>query len=79
MTEQERNEHERKVTCLLGHIARGSLTLDQLRRAVADGKADVKRLGRRVEPTTLDGLAAAEEALDRIECELARLGQRANN
>ncbi len=72
-------EHERKVEALLARVARGALTVDQLHRAVADGKADVKKIGRRIEPTTLDALAAAEDALGQIECELAKLSQRANN
>jgi hypothetical protein len=43
-----------------------------LQRAVTDGREDVKRLGRRVEPTTLDALAAGEEALEKIKYERSR-------
>jgi hypothetical protein len=66
------SEHERKITVLLASIAKGDLTFDQLQRAVADGRADVTRLGRRVEPTTLDAIAAGEEALGRIEREQSK-------
>ena len=72
-------EHERKIDVLFASIAKGNLTLNQLRRAVADGKADVKRLGHRVEPTTLDALAAGEEALERIELGLSKYGRVAKN
>ncbi len=72
-------EHERKVEALLARVARGALTVDQLHRAVAEGKADVRKLRRRAEPTTLDALAAGEETLERIKRELAKLSQRANN
>jgi hypothetical protein len=60
------HEHDRKVDRLLGAIATGNLTLDELQRAVTDGRADAKRLGPRVESTSLDALAAGEEALERI-------------
>ena len=73
------SEHERKITVLLASIAQGNLTFDQLQRAVADGKADVTRLGHRVEPTTLDAIAAGEEVLDRIECELSKLDRVTND
>lgn len=65
------SEHERKIDALFNSIARGNLTVDQLHRAVADGKADIKRLGPRIEPTALDAIAAGEEALERIERELS--------
>jgi hypothetical protein len=73
------SEHERKVDVLFASIAKGNLTVNQLQRAVADGKADVKRLGHRVEPTTLDALAAGEEALERIERDLSRYDRVAKN
>jgi hypothetical protein len=65
-------EHERKIDVLLASIATGDLTVDGLQRAVADGKAQVKRLGPRVEQTTLDALAAGEEALEWIEREQSK-------
>ena len=73
------SEHERKVDVLFASIAKGNLTLNQLQHAIADGKADVKRLGHRVEPTTLDAIAAGEEALERIECELSKCGRVTND
>lgn len=65
-------EHERKIDVLLASIATGDMTVDGLYRAVADGKAQVKRLGPRIEQTTLDALAAGEEALERIEREQSK-------
>jgi hypothetical protein len=65
-------EHERKIDVLIGSIATGNLTVDGLQRAVADGKAQIKRLGPRVEQTSLDALAAGEEALVRIEREQSK-------
>jgi len=60
-------EHERKIAVLLASIAQGNLTVNQLRRIVTDGKARVKRLGAgNVEQKTLNAIAAAEEALERI-------------
>jgi hypothetical protein len=70
--ERPMSEHERKVDVVVASIATGRLTVNQLQRAVADGKADVQKLGHRVEPTTLDALAAGEEALERIECGLSK-------
>jgi hypothetical protein len=61
-----KEEHECKVDAVLSHIATGKLTLDDLERAVTGGRSDVERLGRRVEPTTVEALAAGEEALERI-------------
>jgi hypothetical protein len=69
------HERERKVDAVLASIATGNMTFDGLKRAVADGKAQVKRLGSRIEPTTLDALAAGEEALERLEREEAKLNQ----
>jgi hypothetical protein len=68
-------ERERKVDRVLSQVAKGDLTFDRLKRAVADGKAQVKSLGPRIEPTTLDALAAGEEAVERIEREQSRLDQ----
>jgi len=72
MTEHER---ERKVDAVLASIATGDMTFDGLKRAVEDGRAQVRRLGARIEPTTLDALAAGEEALKRIEGEQSKLNQ----
>jgi hypothetical protein len=69
------HEHERKVDAVLASIARGDLSVDGLQHAVADGKAQVKRLGPRIEPTTLDALAAGEEALERIRREESKLAE----
>jgi hypothetical protein len=69
------SEHERKVDAVLASVATGDLTFDGLKRAVADGRAQVRRLGSRIEPTTLDALAAGEEALKRIEGEQSKLSQ----
>ena len=69
------HERERKVDAVLASIATGDLTFDGLKRAVADGKAQVKRLGSRIEPTMLDALAAGEEAITRIEREQSKLNQ----
>lgn len=69
------HERERKVDAVLSHIARGDLTFDDLKRAVAGGRAQVSRLGPRIEPTTLDALAAGEEAVERIEREQSKLDQ----
>ena len=69
------HERERKVDAVLASIAIGDMTFDELKRAVADGKAQVKRLGPRIEPTMLDALAAGEEALERIEREQSKLNQ----
>jgi hypothetical protein len=69
------HEREQKVDAVLASIATGDLTFDGLKRAVAEGKAQVKRLGPRIEPTTLDALAAGEEALERIEREQSKLNQ----
>jgi hypothetical protein len=66
------HEHERKVDAVIGAIAKGNLTVDELQQAVTDGREDVKRLGQRVEPTTLDALAAGEEALEKIKYERSR-------
>jgi hypothetical protein len=68
-------EREQKVDRVLGQVAKGDLTFDRLKRAVTDGKAQVKRLGSRIEPTTLDALAAGEEAVNRLEREQSKLDQ----
>lgn len=69
------HEHERKVDAVLASIATGDMTFDGLKRAVADGKAQVKRLGPRIEQTTLDALAAGEEAVKRIERQQLKLSR----
>ena len=65
-------EHERKIDVLIGSIATGNLTVDGLQRAVADGKAQIERLGPRVGQTSLDALAVGEDALERIEREQSK-------
>lgn len=69
------HEHERKVDAVISTIARGDLTFDGLEHAVADGRAQVERLGERIERTALDALAAGEEALALIERERSKLAQ----
>lgn len=68
-------ERERKVDRVLSQVAKGDLTFARLKRAVADGRAQVRRLGARIEPTTLDALAAGEEAVKRLELEQSKLDQ----
>ena len=73
-------ERERKIAVLLTSIIQGNLTVDQLRRRVADGKAKVKKLGPdRVGKKQLDGIAAGEEALARIERERVKYDRHKNN
>jgi|SRR6266511_3106645 len=74
------NEHERKIAVLLTSILQGNLTVTQLRRVVADGKAQVKNLGPgRASKTQLDSIAAGEEALTRIEREMPKYERLKNN
>lgn len=69
------SEHERKIDVLVGNIARGNLTRDQLKRAVKIGRADAARLGKRIESTSLDAIAAGEETLQRLDREESKLRQ----
>lgn len=75
MEHEHEHEHERKVDAVLAYVATRGLTFDGLKRAVADGNGQVRRLGSRIESTTLDALAAGKEALDRIEREQSKLAQ----
>lgn len=72
--------HERKIAILLTSILQGNLTVNQLRRRVADGKAQAERLGpNRASKKQLDGIAAGEEALARIEREQIKYSRHKNN
>jgi hypothetical protein len=74
------NEHKRKIAVLLAGILQGDLTVTQLRRVVADGKAQVKKLGTgRASKTQLDAIAAGEEALALIEREMPKYERLKNN
>ena len=73
-------EHERKIAVLLTSILQGNLTVSQLRWRVADGKAQVEKLGpSRVKRLQLDAIAAAEAALERIEREKVKYDLHTNN
>jgi hypothetical protein len=73
-------ERERKIAVLLTSILQGNLTVTQLRRVVADGKAQVKNLGPgQTSKTHLDAIAAGEEALARIEREMPKYERLKNN
>ncbi len=73
-------EHERKIAVLLTSILQGNLTVAQLRRRVADGKAQVKKLGPgRVSPKQIAAIAAGEEALARIARERVKYDRLKNN
>jgi arginine repressor len=73
-------EHERKIAVLLTSILQGNLTIAQLRRRVADGKAQVKKLGLdRVGKKQIAAIAAGEEALARIERERVKYDRLKNN
>jgi hypothetical protein len=72
--------HEHKIAVLLTSILQGNLTVSQLRRRVADGKAQVKRLGPdRAGKKQIAAIAAGEEALARIEREKVKYGRHTNN
>jgi hypothetical protein len=72
--------HERKIAVLLASIAQGNLSVNQLKRIVADGKARVERLGAgNVEQKTLDAIRAGEEALTRIARERIKYDRQTNN
>lgn len=73
-------EHNRKVAVLLVSILRGNLTVNQLRRTVADSKAQVAKLMPNcVKQSQLDAIAAGEEALARIEREKTKYTRIKNN
>ncbi len=73
-------ERERKIAVLLTSILQGNLTVAQLRRRVADGKAQVKRLGPgRASKRQIDAIAAGVEALARIERERVKYDRLKNN
>jgi ParB-like chromosome segregation protein Spo0J len=72
--------YERKIAVLLASIAQGNLTVNQLKRIVADGQARVERLGAgNVEQKTLDAIRAGEEALERIARERVKYDRQTNN
>jgi hypothetical protein len=73
-------ERECKIAVLLASIIQGNLTVNQLRRVVADGKSQVKRLGTDlVGKKQLEAIAAGEEALARIEREKVKYDRQRNN
>jgi hypothetical protein len=73
-------EHNRKVAVLLVSILKGNLTVSQLSRSVADGKAQVRKLGPgRTSKKQLDAIAAGVEALARIERERVKYDRLKSN
>lgn len=72
-------ESERKIAVLLTSIAQGLLTVSQLRRRVADGKAALPRLASAQRARTQEAISAAEETLVRIEREKVKYDRLKSN
>lgn len=72
-------ERERKIAVLLTSIAQGLLTVSQLRRRVADGKAALPRLAPAQRARTQEAISTAEDTLERIEREKVKYDRLKNN
>jgi hypothetical protein len=72
-------DRERKIAVLLASILQGSLTVSQLRRRIADGRASLSRLAPTQRQKTLEAISIAEETLARIEAEKSKYTRIKNN
>jgi hypothetical protein len=72
-------ERERKIAVLLTSILQGNLSVSQLRRRIADGKASIDRLAPAQRQKTQEAISLAEETLARIEAEKTKYSRIKNN
>jgi hypothetical protein len=72
-------ERERKIAVLLASILQGNLTVAQLRRRIADGKAALDSLAPAQRQKTLEAISIGEETLARIEAEKTKYTRIKNN
>jgi hypothetical protein len=71
---------EQILAGILLRVARGQVTVAQLRQRLADGIAAVEALGeKKAAPDIVEGLAVLESAILRIEASKARITGRKNN
>jgi hypothetical protein len=72
-------ERERKIAVLLASILQGKLTVSQLRRRIADGRASLSSLALAQRQKTLEAISIGEETLARIEAEKTKYNRIKNN
>ena len=73
-------ESEMLIAGILLAVVRGKTTVAQLKRKLADGLAVVEAVGpKNCEPGFVDGLAAVESAITRIEHARVKYDRQKNN
>jgi hypothetical protein len=72
-------DRERKIAVLLTSILQGSLTVGQLRRRVADGRASLSSLAPAQRQKTLEAISIGEKTLARIAAEKTKYMRLKNN
>jgi hypothetical protein len=72
-------ERERKMAILMASIIKGDLTVNQLRRRIADGKAALPGLAPAQRAKTEEAISLAEETIARIEAARVKYDRRRNN